>query len=492
MLIRKITNLINKEHSHPEQINIFNGSVSRHKTLFFTVFFTLFLFINTQLTHAVENQFKLNGFWLHQYKKSIPNTLGKSFKAGEKENSTWEVFMLPDSNNYMVFEFDKTKIHWIKAMQITGKEPQEIPFFGLRLGDDKSKVLKILGKPDEIKQIISPKVSLYKYRSKNFTVEIDDNDKLYSIRIDAPSDLFNKLPANVFWDDFKESVFKKDFKKFSEFARPDMEIYKDNKILDINKSFEKFFSNAKGEFYSAIFSKNKSLYQELKLIIPTQELRFVEGFGSGWVFKFQDGKILEEISFFPYAGKYRVYEIKFRTGNAAFIKGRNVAVKKPAFNYSIYNEIVFDQLINKTPKSVFGKTQYNKNKKPRAHLEEDKYDKKLKKYTPYISLDIIGDPKKYLIKATIEALPMKIGLGLGKKNNRYEHILRGVTKQDIPVTHAIEVRSEKGKKLLLLVQDSLVPSMFNELKKGDKISLYCFHYYNDNEGPGLLVSEFKN
>lgn len=443
----------------------------------------LFILFAAQSAYASKNQFELNGFFLHQYEKSISKTLGEPFKTGEKEHSTWKAFILPNTNNYMVFEFLKEKPQWIYSIQLTGKEPQKISFNGLRLGDDKSKVLKILGKPDEIRRIESVKMNFYDYKTKNFTVEIDDNDKLYSIYIHVYNDLLNKLPANFSWDDFKKTVLKKDFIGFSEFVRPDIEIYKDNKILDIDKSFKSFFSESIGEFYDAIFSKKDSLYQELKTSTATQEGRLVPGFGSGWVVKFYDSKILEEVAFFPYAGKYRVYEIKFRTGNKV--------VKKPKFNYSAYSHIDFDQLLEKTPRSAFGKTQYNKNKKPRAHIEESKYDAKLKKETPHISIDILNNPKKYLLKVTLEKLPIKIKGGPGKKYNRYEHILRGVSGQTIPVNHAIEVKSKNGKKLLLLVQDSLVHSMYDELKEGDQISLYCFHYYNDNEGPGLLVSEFK-
>ena len=42
------------------------------------------------------------------------------------------------------------------------------------------------------------------------------------------------------------------------------------------------------------------------------QMRIAENVGTGRVYKFSKGKILKEIVFFPYNGKYRVYEIAFR------------------------------------------------------------------------------------------------------------------------------------------------------------------------------------
>ena len=162
----------------------------------------------------------------------------------------------------------------------------------------------------------------------------------------------------------------------------------------------------------------------------------------------------------------------------------------PDFNYTAYNKIDLDYLIEYTPKSAFGKTQYDRYNTPLVHLEESTVDGKTGEGIPDISMDILHEPKKYLIEGTLTLMPLKIRNDKGTKLNRYEYILKGISKQEVAVNYAIEIQSRKGKKILTLVQDALVDDMYNELQKGVKVSLYVLHYFNDNEGPGLLVSEF--
>jgi plasmid maintenance system killer protein len=262
--------------------------------------------------YAWANQFQLNGFWLHQYKKAVTASLGKPFQAGKTANSTWEAYTL-SNNSHMIFEFLKDNPNFIYSIQITGDAAEMVPFMGLKLGDDKSQLFATLGRPDEIKRIESHNVDLYEYKDKNFSFEINDQGKIYSVRITEYRELFKSAPSGFsYWKDFKRTILNKDFKGLAEFFRPDAEIYINDEVLDIDRSFRSFFSRPAGKFYNALLGGEGSVFSELQGVEPQAELRITLSSGVGHVYKFYTGTILEEIIFFPYGGKYRIYEIKFR------------------------------------------------------------------------------------------------------------------------------------------------------------------------------------
>ncbi len=273
---------------------------------------SLFITLFSWPAYAAENQFQLNGFWLHQYKKAISPSLGKPFQTGKTDYSTWEAYAL-SSKSYMVFEFLKDKPHWIYSIQITGAATEMIPFMGLKLGDDESQVIATLGKPDKVKRVEDYKVNLYEYKDKNYTLEINDQRKIYSLRITEYNELFKTVSRDSpDWKAFKKAILNKDLRGISEFFRPDAEIYINDEVLAIDKPFHSFFSYPAGKFYAALLKGERSVFKELQSTEPEAEIRLIENFGVGLVYKFYKGVILEEIVFFPYAGKYRVYEIKFR------------------------------------------------------------------------------------------------------------------------------------------------------------------------------------
>jgi hypothetical protein len=154
------------------------------------------------LLFAGELQTDLNGFRLWQLKPAVTSTMGKPFDTFTTDDSIVEAYRL-DDKSYMVFEYMKKYQNNIYSMQITGRTDKALPFMGLRLGDDITKVTNILGKPSHIKKVESPKVSSYEFEGKNYTVEIDDKNKLYSIKVFITKDLLGKTtePFKA-WDEF--------------------------------------------------------------------------------------------------------------------------------------------------------------------------------------------------------------------------------------------------------------------------------------------------
>ena len=270
-----------------------------------------FFIIVLKPVYAIENQISLNGFYLHQYKTVALSTLGKPFRQIERKDSKVEAFLV-SQKGYMVFVYLDSTPHNIFSIQITGEAPKMIPFVGLILGDDEEKVRKILGKPDSKTPIPQPKVNRWNYDKKNFSIEIDENGKLYSIKIKRYPYLLKKTKPNSDpWEDFKKTILKKNIKGLAKFLHPEMEIYKENKTLTIDKSFHTFFKKPSTSFLNAMFAKENSVYKELQLTKAEEEIRILEK-NVGLVYKFYEGKILQEIFFLPYANEYRIYEIKFR------------------------------------------------------------------------------------------------------------------------------------------------------------------------------------
>jgi len=262
--------------------------------------------------HAEETETDLNGFRLWQFKNAVSSTFGKPFDTFNTADATIEAYRL-DERAYMVFEYLKRTPNNIYSIQLTGDTEKALPFMGLKLGDNISKVAAILGKPSHTEKMDSPKVTRFEYAGKNYTIEVDDKDKLYSIRIFITKDLLTKTVESFeAWDEFKAAILAKDTKKIIAMLRPDVEIYKKGKILSINRRYADFLEKPDTDIIAALVGERDSVLKELIKTEPEAELRVHEKLGVGEVYKFYKGKILKEIVLFPYNGVNRVYEIEFR------------------------------------------------------------------------------------------------------------------------------------------------------------------------------------
>lgn len=192
-----------------------------------------------------------------------------------------------------------------------------MPFKGLILGDDVDKVNRVLGKPARVKSIASPQVSLFEYQNGNYSVEVDKSGRLYSIRIFITEKLLTvEGDSDADWREFKAAIIAKDFVRVIAMLRPDVEIYRNGKVLAVNQKHSDFTENPDKEIIDALVGNTDSVLQEIVQTEPESELRLAESFGMGSVYKFYKGRILAEIAFFPYNGRYRVYEIAFRNVRA--------------------------------------------------------------------------------------------------------------------------------------------------------------------------------
>jgi len=276
--------------------------------------FSALLLLSLLCSSVAADDFEvdLNGFRLQQFVKVPEASLGPSFKTMEWNELVLDAYALgPDA--YMVVGHTKKYPNNIATLQLTGETSAALPFKGLVLGDSKSKVIQVLGSPDRVEEIAEPKVTKLAYTGRNYTVELDDQGRLYSIQIFATADLMTKADGiGTEWSDFKASVLSKNFPAVASMLRPDVEIYKSGETLSINTRFSDFLKSPDKSFVAALIGDRDSVLEEIARTEPVQELRLILNFGVGTVYKFPTGKVLKEIVFFPFNGRYRVYEIAFR------------------------------------------------------------------------------------------------------------------------------------------------------------------------------------
>jgi hypothetical protein len=274
----------------------------------------LILILMSALSRAGDFEVDLNGFRLHQLVSIVEPALGRPFKTIDEGDLIADAYAI-DQDAYMVVGHLKKYPHNISLLQLTGATTKALPFKGLLLGDPKGKVIEVLGKPDRVDQIQSLKVTKLVYEGRNYSVELDESDRLYSIQVFTTADLMNKTDGSESeWTKFKAAILSKNVGSLLEMMKPDVEIYRGGKTLSITAPFSTFSAKPDGEFVSALIGPTNSVLQQVTQVEPVQELRLTEKIGMGVVYKFPKGKILQEVVFFPFNGKYRVYEIAFREG----------------------------------------------------------------------------------------------------------------------------------------------------------------------------------
>lgn len=267
---------------------------------------------------ATDLEDELNGWRLQQF-SSISAQMGAPFKTVEDPPLKFSAYRV-DSDAYMVVGVDADQPNNIATLQLTGKiSPQMRPFRGLRLGDGREKVLAALGQPTEVVEIAEPKVSRLSYEGRNYSVELDDEGNLYSIRIQINAEFMAvKEDREEPWTDFVAAVRSGDSSLLLPQLRPDVEVYRDGQTLSIQRRYSDFAASPDAALLDAFFSRSSGVRRYLDVCEPEGLVRVTERMGVGLVFKFQSDCALEEIVMFPHAGQYRVYEVAFRQGRHSY------------------------------------------------------------------------------------------------------------------------------------------------------------------------------
>ena len=262
--------------------------------------------------NAGESVIDLNGFRLWQFKGAADAYFGKPIHTQRDNDRSFEVFKV-SKDSFLVVEIRNRYENNIYSIQISGYPTAMIPFKGLVLGDSANKVEQVLGRPSDKKKLDQEHKTVNTYGEANYSTEIDASGRLCSIKIFVTDEMMNEANQKEdTWGAFSKAVKSKEMQAILDWVRPDIEIFKDGKNTYIMQRYEDFRAKPAGDFVKAFIGEKESILMELSRSAPEMTLRVMENMGVGRVYKFQKGKTLKEMVFFPYNGKFRAYEIKFR------------------------------------------------------------------------------------------------------------------------------------------------------------------------------------
>lgn len=128
---------------------------------------------------------------------------------------------------------------------------------------------------------------------------------------------------------------------------------------------------------------------------------------------------------------------------------------------------------------------------PALAFDYDRYpetdlDALLAKQRPASGVDLFPVlPMK--LKATLTAYgePCKTGFLMKSMS------MAGIADPNLKITRCIKVRSAKGKQVQLFIQDVVADFLPKEVPLGSGLTLFAVHLFTGQDGPGLLVNEFR-
>lgn len=268
---------------------------------------------------------ELDGFLLRQPRNAVESALGKPFKSGKvSDEKSWDAYHLPNSpKDYLVVFYYTGKDAFFKGkigeLELTGIESSgPTGFFGLQLGDDALKALKVLGEPSKIRHEDDVNVDLWDYAKDNFSLEFTPDKKLYSIQIidengDGSPGFAGSREARI----FAQAILDHNLDLTMEMASGEIECSTSTAFGVREDSARKVLGDPKSEISTCLLRAAKAIAAMGKEMKGMDEsIRMWEKAAPGTVAKFPPSSPLKEIVFAGEAGAWRVYEVTFREESA--------------------------------------------------------------------------------------------------------------------------------------------------------------------------------
>lgn len=283
------------------------------------IILSIFILIpNSVYSQNIGGEIELGGFLLGQYRTAVHTQLGAPLKRIDTEDRWIYEFhaITPDTSVYALFKYPARDTARIYSIQLNGHHYKEMrPFKGLTLGADKDAVDRSLGIFNETDTIENPKVVVQSYENKNYSVEIDENGRLYGIQIYGS--IQNNKPKEIMpsIEGFTKAVESKNTDSLLLYLMPDIELYVNDKVVMYAGAAREEFKGKESELLSYLLGEKASVWYAFMVekAEATPELRFyAEVKSTTTVFKFYKSEVLSEIVYRPHAGRWKVYEIKFR------------------------------------------------------------------------------------------------------------------------------------------------------------------------------------
>lgn len=154
------------------------------------------------------------------------------------------------------------------------------------MGMTKENVIKVIGKPSNIKSV-GEYGEVFEYDDTNYSVEINQQNKLSSIKIKELYSDYYPVPKSEKILSFKNisEIFKSNNKKISEILSPGLEIYKEDKVIFFKHSWRNEIENDLSGIYSLIRESvvgldkvdrtNLDEYEENMRVVLNQNIKHV-------------------------------------------------------------------------------------------------------------------------------------------------------------------------------------------------------------------------
>jgi hypothetical protein len=281
--------------------------------------FVLFLFTQGVLAQTIDGETELAGFVLGQYRKTVHSELGTPIERRITDEGWLYEFhaIKPDTSVYALFKYPHWDTTRIYSIQLNGEAYEEMqPFKGIKLGEQKQKVHQIFGNSSRTEMVEDPPLVVEYYDHKNYSFDIDKNyNTLFGIQIygrileQKPSAPLPSLHS------FKNAVLSKNVDSLICNIAPDVEFYHSDRVITYKVGARKEFSNRNSELVKHLIGETESIWYvfevEKAVEVPEQRVYNKENEVTT-VYKFPTSKVLNEIVFIPHAGKWKVYEVRFR------------------------------------------------------------------------------------------------------------------------------------------------------------------------------------
>ena len=280
-----------------------------------TLLFVLSLF--GYLVKSQDLQVTLNGFRLGQYRDVPENEYGAPIQNGKYDDGyEYEAYAVePDTSVYMIFEYARSDLNVIWSLQVTGsKAGYDCQFKGLKLGMSSDEVKNILGKPSR-KVNINEYGHRWEYNNTNYSVEINPDGKLSSIKImDLSDDYYqepdpSKIPS---FQKYSAILVSGDRNQLADLLAPDIEIYKDDSVHYFKRSIRTEVSSDASGIFRLVDEMNKTIKDTdpRDTLAYEENVRLILGQDPMHVAKFTLNKKYSEIVFKWMFGRYMIWEIK--------------------------------------------------------------------------------------------------------------------------------------------------------------------------------------
>ena len=253
---------------------------------------------------------ELNGYKLMQPRQDVSRELGEPVTTVTNGGLVYEAYCPNDSCQFYVGHLPDYPKN-VFALQISGSSPQMPLVNGVRLGSSVGDVFKAFGEPVEAQRISGGKILLEYSPSSNISFEIDGGN-VSSIRISFKNDLFTLFESQKertqILESFLQRIVDGDPDKIAAHLHPFCEIMLGDESLMVGQSFEAFRETPNVEFMNAL----RLLPSGVEGYEPRFDIRMDSDFGIGINYKFDEPCPVEKVTFMPFNGYYRLYELWLR------------------------------------------------------------------------------------------------------------------------------------------------------------------------------------